>query len=302
MTNKSMTVTSRGVTVRDFTIFQLKLALEGTKDFVAFWLSVVAIVLGFMAGRGRRPRLFYSVVRASERFDKWLNLHSAVQRMDEGTAEDGFFDGSDAGEDSLIWQIEQLVRGGEEGRDQAVRRLRFGRSVLSGTTRRRSEPFAREVITAGPESPMGGLSSSPAPERFMKYLRVLGGACVALVLAVAPVTAQDVSGSWEISSEGRRGPQTMTLTLVQDGAELTGTVTLAAGGRRGGRGGGGGMQTVELSDGTVDGAAFSFSLVRSFNGNSITQAFSGTIAGDSMEGAIEGGRGGGQPFAGRRAG
>jgi hypothetical protein len=134
----------------------------------------------------------------------------------------------------------------------------------------------------------------------MKYLRVLGGAWVVLVLAVAPVTAQDVSGSWEISSEGRRGPQTMTLTLVQDGAELTGTVTLAAGGRRGG--GGGGMQTVQLSDGQVDGASFSFSLVRSFNGNSITQTFSGTIDGDSMEGSIEGGRGGGQPFTGSRAG
>jgi hypothetical protein len=138
----------------------------------------------------------------------------------------------------------------------------------------------------------------------MKYLPVLGGAVVALVLAVAPVTAQNVSGSWEISAEGRRGPQTMTLMLVQDGAALTGTVTLAAGGRRGGGGGGGGggMQTLELSDGQVDGATFSFSLVRSFNGNSITQAFSGTIDGDSMEGSIEGGRGGGQPFTGRRAG
>ena len=62
MANKSMTVTSRGVTVWDFTIFQLKLALDGTKDFVAFGLSVVAIALGFVAGRGLRPRLFYSVV------------------------------------------------------------------------------------------------------------------------------------------------------------------------------------------------------------------------------------------------
>lgn len=135
----------------------------------------------------------------------------------------------------------------------------------------------------------------------MNYLRVLGGAWVALVSAVVPVT-EGVSGSWEISSEGRRGPQTMTLPLVQDGAEFTGTVTLSAGGRRGGRGGGGGMQTVELSDGQVDGAAFSFSLVRNFNGDLIMLAFSGTIDGDSMEGSIEGGRGRGQPFTGRRAG
>lgn len=111
-----MTVTSRRVTARDFAIFQLKLALDGGKDFVAFWLSIGAIILDFIAGRGRRPRLFYSVVRASERFDRWINLHSVVQKMDEMETDDGLFGASDAGDDSLIGQIEQLVRGGDEPR------------------------------------------------------------------------------------------------------------------------------------------------------------------------------------------
>lgn len=114
MPNKPLTVTSRSVTLRDFAIFQVKLLLDGTKDFVAFWLSIGAITLDFIAGRGRRPRLFYSVVRASERFDKWINLHSVVQRMDELETDDGLFGASDAGDDSLIGQIEQLVRGGDD--------------------------------------------------------------------------------------------------------------------------------------------------------------------------------------------
>ena len=105
-----MTVTSREITLRDFAIFQLKLAMDGTKDFVAFWLSIVAITLDFIQGRGKKPRLFYSVVRGSERFDKWLNLHSVVQRMDEGDAEDGLFDGVEPDEDSLMTEIDQLVR------------------------------------------------------------------------------------------------------------------------------------------------------------------------------------------------
>jgi hypothetical protein len=119
-----MTVTSRGVTVRDFAIFQVKLVLDGAKDFFAFWLSIFAITLDFIAGRGRRPRLFYSVVRASERFDKWINLHSVIQQMDESGTDDGLFGGSEAGTDSLVGQIEQLVRGGDAQRAQARERLK----------------------------------------------------------------------------------------------------------------------------------------------------------------------------------
>jgi hypothetical protein len=105
-----MKVTSRQVTFRDFAIFQLKLALDGTKDFVAFWLSIVAITLDFVQGRGKKPRLFYSVVRGSERFDKWLNLHSVVQATDEEDEEDGSFDERSVSEDPLMNEIEQLVR------------------------------------------------------------------------------------------------------------------------------------------------------------------------------------------------
>jgi hypothetical protein len=58
-------------------------------DFVVFNASIVAMLLDFVAGRGRRPRLFYSVVRASERFDAWLELHSVVERLDESGGDDG---------------------------------------------------------------------------------------------------------------------------------------------------------------------------------------------------------------------
>lgn len=111
---KPLTVASRSVTLRDFVIFQVKLALDGGKDLVAFNLSIVAIVIDFIAGRGRRPRLFYSVVRMSERFDKWLNLHGVMERLDEGETDDGLFGASEAGSDTLLGQIEQLVRGGDE--------------------------------------------------------------------------------------------------------------------------------------------------------------------------------------------
>lgn len=106
---KPMTVTSRSVTVRDFLIFQAKLALDGLGDLVAFNLSIVAIILDFISGRGKRPRLFYSVVRASKRFDKWLDLHGVAERMSDEDLSGGLFEGVDDEEDSLVSEIERLV-------------------------------------------------------------------------------------------------------------------------------------------------------------------------------------------------
>jgi hypothetical protein len=98
MRTKSMMVTSRRVTLGDFLIFQLKLALDGLKDMIVFGLSIGAIVLDFIAGRGQRPRLFYSVVLVSERFDAWLNLHGVAHRLEVSDSDDGFFGVSEGGD------------------------------------------------------------------------------------------------------------------------------------------------------------------------------------------------------------
>ena len=105
---------TREVTVRDFFIFQLKLVLDGFKDVVTFWVSIGAISLDFLSGHGRRPRLFYSVLRASERFDFWLNLNGALTRLEaDELGEDGLFGASEAGSDTLLGKLEQFVRGGD---------------------------------------------------------------------------------------------------------------------------------------------------------------------------------------------
>ena len=118
-----MVMATRGVTVRDYVIFQIKLWLDGMKDVGVIVLSSGALVLDMIAGQGRRPRLFYSVVRASERFDRWLNLHAAMERLEAGESDDGLFGASTAGEDTLLGQIEQLARGGDK-----PRRVRGGKA------------------------------------------------------------------------------------------------------------------------------------------------------------------------------
>lgn len=130
MPNTPMTVTSRNATIRDFLIFQVKLALDGFKDLVAFNLSIGAILLDFLSGRGQRPRLFYSVVRASERFDRWLDLHGAVRR-NEG---DGVPDPSvtEVDDDSIVTEIERLIGSQTLSRDEVIRRLKAGTDALRG--------------------------------------------------------------------------------------------------------------------------------------------------------------------------
>jgi len=139
----------------------------------------------------------------------------------------------------------------------------------------------------------------------MTVRSILAVTALAASVAAAPVAAQGVTGTWELSAEGGRGPQTITLELVASGEALTGTVTMAMGGPRGGRGGGGGPggggpQALEITDGTVSGDTFSFSIVLARGGNSVTMHYSGSVDGDEMEGTIEGGRGGGRPFTGQR--
>lgn len=105
---------TRSVTVRDFVIFQLKLVLDGLKDLALFQLAIGALLIDLVSGGGRRKRVFYSVLTLSERFDLWLNLNGAMERLERGEVDDdGLFGASEAGSDTLLGRIEQIVRGGD---------------------------------------------------------------------------------------------------------------------------------------------------------------------------------------------
>ena len=132
----------------------------------------------------------------------------------------------------------------------------------------------------------------------------------ALFLSVAitpPAVAQELTGTWEISTQGGRiGPQTMTLVVIQEGQGFTGTLTRTVSGR-------GQSRAVEsdVENGVIEGKNFSFRVLQStegmppamrdrIGGNSFAQSFTGTLDGSSMEGTIMGMRGQGRPFSGER--
>jgi hypothetical protein len=102
-------------------------------------------------------------------------------------------------------------------------------------------------------------------------------ALAALTLCVS--FAADIDGKWTGQAQGRRGTQTQTIMLKVDGNTLTGSV-------QGGRGG-----PVEISNGTIDGGHVSFTVVREFGENKITQQFKGTLSGGVLKLTESGGRG-----------
>ncbi len=104
------------VSIRDFVIFQVKLAIDGLKDGCVFVASFFAFGMDLVFKLHGERRYFPRLMRSSERFDLWLNLHSAVEHMDD--TDDGLFGASEAGSDTLLGQIEQIVRGGDEPRSK----------------------------------------------------------------------------------------------------------------------------------------------------------------------------------------
>lgn len=102
------------VSIRDFTIFQLKLLIDGLKDGAVFGVSFVAFAVDLVFRRHGRRRFFYKVMRASERFDLWLNLHGASEGAESDA--DGLFGRSEAGSDSMVGRLEQILRGGDAPR------------------------------------------------------------------------------------------------------------------------------------------------------------------------------------------
>lgn len=125
--------------------------------------------------------------------------------------------------------------------------------------------------------------------KISKFTKILLGAALvlgAMTQAQAQDKKVDPTGTYIWTQPGRNGgaDRTNTLVLKLDGDKLTGKVS--APGR------GGAAADTEIADGKLTGADVSFCVVRAFNGNTMTNKYSGTVAGGSIKGKIESDRNG----------
>ena len=125
--------------------------------------------------------------------------------------------------------------------------------------------------------------------KISKFTKILLGATLlmgAMIQAQAQDKKVDPTGTYVWTQAGRNGgaDRTNTLVLKLDGDKLTGKVS--APGR------GGATADADITDGKLAGAAVSFNVVRDFNGNSMTNKYSGTLADGAIKGKIESDRNG----------
>jgi hypothetical protein len=118
-----------------------------------------------------------------------------------------------------------------------------------------------------------------------KFIKILLGA-VLLAGAAIQAQAQDKTmnptGTYVWTQAGRNGgpDRTNTLVLKLDGDKLTGSMMAP------GRGGGAAAAT-DITDGKITGADITFNVVRDFNGNSMTNKYTGTLADGTITGKID---------------
>lgn len=111
-----------------------------------------------------------------------------------------------------------------------------------------------------------------------------------LLLVSLPIllSAQEVNvtGDWEMTTEGRRGETTSNIHFEQDGENLTVTME--------GRGG-------EIKGkGTIKGNKIEWTITRSTERGEFTMTYTGTVEGDTMSGEMQMGERGSRPWKAKR--
>jgi hypothetical protein len=96
------------------------------------------------------------------------------------------------------------------------------------------------------------------------------------------------TGTWSWTMPGRNGgpDRKMTLKLKAEGEKLTGKLISPA------RQNQSQPNETEIKDGKIKGDEVSFTVVREFNGNTMTTKYNGKVSADSIKGKVEFGRDG----------
>jgi hypothetical protein len=107
-------------------------------------------------------------------------------------------------------------------------------------------------------------------------------ACLVLALTLA-ANAQDKkadpTGTWKWSISGQNGQsREVTAKLKAEGDKVTGTVS-------------GRNNDTAITEGTLKGDEIAFTVSREYNGNKMTQKYTGKVSADTIKGKVESKRG-----------
>lgn len=119
--------------IRDIAVLQVKLIVDGLRDFVLVPASLIAGIISLAKRKDGRPGPeFYSLVGVGKQSERWINLFGAMRNAPPEIMEKDHF--GDAELDDIVSKVESFVideyqRGGvtAKGRDrirEAIDRMR----------------------------------------------------------------------------------------------------------------------------------------------------------------------------------
>lgn len=130
----------RWILIRDILVLQLKLVVDGLRDFILVPISlVVGIVSLIKSGSGGQE--FYELLRVGRRSERWINLFGAAERVYGPSIDDEVFPADDI--DEMVKRVEtfmtdEYARGGvtRQAKDRLDRALN---SLHKRATRQRGD-------------------------------------------------------------------------------------------------------------------------------------------------------------------
>ena len=99
--------TDRRTLVRDIAILQVKLVVDGLRDFILVPVSLVAGIVSLVKSGDEPATEFYDLLKMGRRSERWINLFGAAERVHGPANEDEQLLPEDI--DALVSRVESFV-------------------------------------------------------------------------------------------------------------------------------------------------------------------------------------------------
>jgi len=97
----------RWTLIRDILVLQVKLVVDGLRDFVLVPISMLIGIISLLKAGNASGREFYDLLRVGRRSERWINLFGAAERVYGPAIADDRFPAEDI--DELVSRVESFV-------------------------------------------------------------------------------------------------------------------------------------------------------------------------------------------------
>ncbi|MFV1986122.1 MAG: hypothetical protein ACC682_02485 [Gemmatimonadota bacterium] len=101
--DETYVIPDRWTLIRDALVFQVKLAVDGFRDFILMPVALGVLVLDLLHVGPRAGRQFYDLLRIGRKTENWINLFGATEHAEPLPSI------TRPGIDSLVDRMERLV-------------------------------------------------------------------------------------------------------------------------------------------------------------------------------------------------